>query len=165
MNVQGRWSGDADIPLTAKGHEQAIQTGKSLKAQGLKFDLIISSPLERALDTAKHIAKELGYPPDKILVNELLKERHFGKLEGTPYRWYITLPYVLNEASVDKYDSEPFTEVKQRATKAAVYLNSLEAETILIVSHGAFGRSLYAAFHPLRRRKLRYKNAKIMRFV
>lgn len=165
MNAQNRWSGDADIPLAAAGHEQARQTGKKLKAEALQFDLIVSSPLERALDTAKHIAKELGYPENKIIVSKLLKERHFGRLEGTPYHWYVTVPYMLSENYVDKYGSEPFSEVKKRASDAAAYLHSLEAETVLVVSHAAFGRALYSAFHPLRQRKLRYKNAKVMRFI
>jgi phosphohistidine phosphatase len=50
---------DADRPLTAEGEDKMRQIAKAMLAMGLKFDLILSSPLVRAQQTAEIVAKEL----------------------------------------------------------------------------------------------------------
>src|SRR5687768_1595036 len=82
FNVENKWAGTSDPPLTDTGHEQAKAAGRHAKRKGINFDVIISSPLQRAHHTAKHIANELGYSHDKIELNDLLMERHYGILEG-----------------------------------------------------------------------------------
>ena len=54
-NVADKICGRTDIPLTKRGHEQAVETGKKIVAEGIKADEILYSPLLRAADTAKHI--------------------------------------------------------------------------------------------------------------
>src|SRR5581483_5723923 len=61
-NVERWHAGRIDTPLTERGRQQAREAGKKAKAQKLHFDLIVSSPLSRALETARIIAKEIGYP-------------------------------------------------------------------------------------------------------
>lgn len=56
-NVENKICGATDIALTKKGHEQAMQTGEKILADKLEADEILYSPLMRAADTAKHIAK------------------------------------------------------------------------------------------------------------
>ena len=58
-NVLNKICGATDIPLTAKGHEQAVMTGKKFVEEGFTADEILCSPLMRAADTAIW----LGLPP------------------------------------------------------------------------------------------------------
>lgn len=80
MNVQGLMAGTTDTPLTDLGRKQAKKAGQS--AKDLNINLIVSSPLSRALKTAQIIAQEIGYPKNKIILNQLLIERDHGSLEG-----------------------------------------------------------------------------------
>ena len=61
-NVADKICGRTDIPLTKRGHEQAVETGKKIVADGIKADEILYSPLLRAADTAKHISEMTGIP-------------------------------------------------------------------------------------------------------
>ena len=74
---------DADIQLTARGLEQARQTGVALAAFP-KFDVCIASPYERTMQTARAIAGQLPYHLE-IEVDELVREKEFGHLQG--FHW------------------------------------------------------------------------------
>jgi uncharacterized phosphatase len=132
MNKSGHFAGTIDTPLAAEGRAQAKAAGE--KAKNLSIDLIISSPLGRALETAKIIAEEIGYPISKIIASDLIIERHWGDLEGTPHIQVGDLDEIPN--------AETSTQLLNRAEKALRYLEGLEAENILVVSHGTFGRAL-----------------------
>lgn len=58
---------DFERPLNARGKKDAPEMGKRLKKKKMIPDLIISSPAMRAATTAKLIAAEVGYDPEKIL--------------------------------------------------------------------------------------------------
>jgi len=66
-------TGRTDVPLTQKGEEQARVVGEALR--GREFALVLSSPLRRALDTARLA----GFEPE---VREELAEWDYGELEG-----------------------------------------------------------------------------------
>ena len=132
MNIIGQWSGTTETPLTSEGRKQARLAGK--KAKKLNIDYIISSPLSRAYDTARVIAKEIGYPIDQIHVNPLFIERHFGELEGRHWSPDIDLD--------DIADIETADSVIHRAKMALDFLKTIEAENILVISHGSFGRAI-----------------------
>ena len=76
-NALGKVQGKADIKLNEEGIKQAKETSKLLQDE--KIDLIISSPLIRAIETARIIAKERNIP---IITDESLSERDFGEYEG-----------------------------------------------------------------------------------
>lgn len=133
--------------------------------QGLNFDIIISSPLLRAYDTACHIAKEFEYPAEKIITNDLFKERCYGILDGTNHGDTMA-KYILDETSIDDYEGvESLVEIQERAGKAWAYLQNLPQDSVLLVSHGAFGRALRRAIRnePLNVIGRHYKNAEIER--
>lgn len=132
MNVEGRWSGTTDTPLTERGRQQAKAAGEA--AKNLKIDLIIASPLSRAHETAQIIAKVIEYPKEKILLNPMLIERHFGELEGK--EWYPDFNY---DGIVD---IETEDTLLNRARAALDWLETLPEEHIMVVSHGSFGRAL-----------------------
>lgn len=132
MNVAGLFSGHTETLLTPEGQRQAIAAGK--KAKNFGIDFIISSPLSRAHDTAKLIAKEIGYPEDEIILSDLFNERYYGAMEGKPYN--------QDRTNNDFTGSESTKALLKRARKALDYLETVKADTILVVSHGAFGRAL-----------------------
>ena len=82
-NVEDKICGATDVPLTEKGHEQAILTGKKFLELGYTADEILSSPLIRAADTARHISEITGIP---VRFEPRLIEQSFGIWEGTSPR-------------------------------------------------------------------------------
>jgi len=134
--------GDAnDLGLTETGKRQALQEGKKAAVDKLKIDLIVSSPLLRARETAEIIAHEIGYSVQDVVLNELFLELQFGELEGTPWNawWKAGNTY----EDLGKYlGCETIEMLQQRAEKAYTYLQSMPEENILVVSHSAFGRAL-----------------------
>ena len=80
-NVENKICGATDIELTEKGHQQAIETGKKILEMGIKADMILTSPLVRAAETARHISEITGIP---MQVEPRLIEQNFGRYESTP---------------------------------------------------------------------------------
>ena len=71
----GRHTGRTDIPLTDRGRQQAASLGRALR--GRTFSRVLSSPLERALDTCRLA----GYS-DRVEVVDDLREWDYGAYEG-----------------------------------------------------------------------------------
>ncbi len=63
---------DHDRPLKKRGRNDARLMGRVLGANGLSPDLIVSSPARRALDTARIVAKQLGYDPQEVQTDRRL---------------------------------------------------------------------------------------------
>jgi uncharacterized phosphatase len=80
-NANKRVQGQINIPLDATGLAQAKDAGNRLKNDGHHFDIIASSPLSRALESATIIRDTLGIV-QPILVVERFIERDFGHLDG-----------------------------------------------------------------------------------
>ncbi len=77
-NVEGRLQGQIDkIQLTKKGIDQAEEISKKL--QQINFDVILSSPSVRTIQTAEIINKS---KKKQIILHNELKERGYGELEG-----------------------------------------------------------------------------------
>ncbi len=133
-NVVQRMQGARDIPLNATGRAQAKTAAASLTGLGIKR--ILSSPLSRALDTAKaaKIATDAQLTTDERLV-----ERGFGVLEG------MTVAEVkrnygygdgVNFHLIDGPEIEDADIVIQRTSDAIRdYLEASEGLS-LIVAHG-----------------------------
>lgn len=138
MNERGLFSGQTETALTEKGRAQAVTAGE--QAKDLHIDYIISSPLSRAHDTARIIAKAIGYPEDKIDLNDLLLERHFGSAEGAVYSREFDMESVADAESLDA--------LERRSAKIWDYLQTIPADNILVVSHGSAGRMLRSVVLP-----------------
>lgn len=63
---------DFDRPLNKRGKRDAPFMGKLLSDKGIRPDLIVSSPANRAFATAQEFAKELNYPQNKILLEKIV---------------------------------------------------------------------------------------------
>ncbi len=84
-NRDKKFTGWSDIPLSAKGEQEAKQAAYLLKQAGLTFDLCFTSSLQRAKTTARIVlsAMQLDLP---VHESWRLNERHYGALEGME-RW------------------------------------------------------------------------------
>jgi uncharacterized phosphatase len=79
-NSAGVLQGQSDYPLTKTGLDQAQRLASYWKSIQVQFDLIITSPLLRALQTAEVVANYLQVP---VEFNPAWKERYFGELQGS----------------------------------------------------------------------------------
>lgn len=78
-NLENRFAGWSDVPLTDRGKSDAVLCAKALSAY--HFDLAFTSRLERASATLAVILKTLGQTVP-IEVDSALNERHYGDLQG-----------------------------------------------------------------------------------
>ncbi|MEQ1918283.1 MAG: 2,3-diphosphoglycerate-dependent phosphoglycerate mutase [Elusimicrobiota bacterium] len=81
-NLENRFTGWVDVPITPLGEQEAHRAGKELKESGIKFDLGFVSELIRANQTLDVILAELGRQDLPIKKDKALNERHYGDLQG-----------------------------------------------------------------------------------
>jgi 2,3-bisphosphoglycerate-dependent phosphoglycerate mutase len=79
-NLENRFTGWVDVPITEKGTEEAVRAGRALK--GIAFDLAFTSDLKRAQQTLDILLKESGQKKIPIEKSAALNERHYGDLQG-----------------------------------------------------------------------------------
>ena len=80
-NALNQFTGWKDPDLTAKGIEEAHNAGKIINSLEINFDLVFTSALIRAQNTAEIILKEINQPLSTIK-NQALNERNYGDLAG-----------------------------------------------------------------------------------
>ena len=80
-NALNQFTGWKDPDLTAKGIEEAHNAGKIIKDLKINFDLVFTSSLVRAQNTAEIILEEINQPLSTIK-NQALNERNYGDLAG-----------------------------------------------------------------------------------
>ena len=87
-NLENRFTGWKDVPLTEKGQDEARNAGQLIKKHKIKIDKIFSSNLQRANKTAEIAMKEADikdlWSNNKLILtkNESLNERDYGDLVG-----------------------------------------------------------------------------------
>ena len=87
-NLENRFTGWKDVPLTDKGREEAKNAGKIMLKNGITIDIIFSSVLQRANKTAELAISEMNIPKLwdnnylKIIKDQSLNERDYGDLVG-----------------------------------------------------------------------------------
>ena len=153
-NAEQRWQGHSDIPLNQVGIAQAEELAERVHCFSL--ELLLSSDLARAHQTAQIIARRLGIP---IYTAEQLREVNVGGAEGLGYqdvvqrfgpeairRWGSIHPDDLGFA----FDGgETKFEAVRRALKELVqFLHCVEAESVGVVTHGMLIRTLIHYLFP-----------------
>lgn len=78
-NLQNRFTGWVDVPLTAQGEQEARDAGERLR--GMSFDIAYTSALRRAQDTLSLLVESAGLDLP-VIRDEALNERHYGDLQG-----------------------------------------------------------------------------------
>ena len=142
-NVENKICGATDIALTEQGHEQAIETGKKILAEGIQADEILYSPLQRAADTAKHISEITGIP---ARVEPRLKEQNFGRYESTPRDGREFAAAKMN--FVDDFDGgETMLHLSQRIYNLIDDIRNDKSDKIyLLVAHNGISRIVESYF-------------------
>lgn len=138
-NREGRWQGQADVPLNANGVEQSKQLAKEL-ASRIQLDAIYSSDLLRARQTAEFLAQETGL---QVYLDVRLKEIDQGKWQGLQVQEiqerYSEIFYsrLQDPWNVAPPGGETAMQVRQRVAEA---LDSIARQhigaTVAIVAHG-----------------------------
>ena len=133
-NANGRIQGQADVPLSPKGREQARELAGRLATT--QIGSIWSSDLQRALDTARPLADRLGL---EVHVTQALRERDFGDDEGK--RDEEVFSFLPQSEWLDPDWTHPNGESRRDVwTRVAAFLDALlsdpPAEEIALVTHG-----------------------------
>lgn len=137
-NLEGRYQGQADVPLNARGREQAKLLAERLRGEGI--GVIYASDLSRAYKTAKIIAEALGR---EVTALESLREVDTGVWTGLTFQEVETsYPEHLREWRADplrvrRLEGESYLMLFER-TRAArkKIVEAHPDQTVLIVGHG-----------------------------
>jgi broad specificity phosphatase PhoE len=145
-SARGRCYGRLDVTLSPEGRAHAAALAEALG--DLPLTALYTSPLARALDTARPIARVHGVEP---LIHPGLAELDFGDLEGAPYdRIAAEQPdlyrrWMESPARVRFPDGESLAELRERALAAVAEIRARHAGgTVAIVSHGGVLRVVLA---------------------
>jgi len=157
-NLENRFTGWVDVPLTPKGEEEARVAGEKLRA--FQFDCAFTSVLIRAKNTLRIVLESIGQTAIPITEHQALNERMYGELQG------------LNKAeTAKKYGDEQVKiwrrsfdvpppggeSLKDTAARVLPYYEShirpelLAKKTVLVVAHGNSLRSLVMHLEDLSR--------------
>jgi 2,3-bisphosphoglycerate-dependent phosphoglycerate mutase len=79
-NLENRFTGWVDVPLTDKGREEARRAGEKLR--GIRFDKAYTSVLQRAIETLDIVLSIIGQQHIPVERDWALNERHYGDLQG-----------------------------------------------------------------------------------
>ena len=159
-NLENRFTGWVDVPLTDKGREEARRAASQLK--DIRFAVAYTSMLTRAQETLEIILKDLGQRPP-VIRDQALNERHYGDLQG------------LNKADTAKrygeaqvklwrrsYDVPPpngeSLELTAKRTlpfyDRAIGGDLRQGKDVLVVAHGNSNRSIAMELEKLSREQV-----------
>lgn len=135
--------GVTDIPLTEKGHQQAVEAGERIRSSGIRIDEILYSPLKRAADTARHIQEATGVP---MRPEPRLTEQNFGDFEGTDKR-FGDFQRARSQFALHFGNGESMLQLAHRVYSLLDELvDDPEEKTCLLVAHNGVGRSIHSYF-------------------
>ncbi|MGW6495406.1 bifunctional RNase H/acid phosphatase [Nonomuraea angiospora] len=138
LSVERRFSGRGDAELTPNGLAQAAAAAERLSREPYRLDVIVSSPLKRARQTAEAVARRTGLD---VEVEEDLRELDFGDWEGHTFtevqrRWPAELSTWFADPETAPPGGESFATVARRVQAAGERLvERYEGKTVLAVSH------------------------------
>lgn len=133
-------SGQQESPLSELGRHQARISAEKLAH--LNIDLIVCSPMHRAVDTAKIVADTLQYPHSEIRILKELRERDLGELEGKSYATDHSL--TGDTPAAEKAQGiEPIEQFHSRIHAGLREVASTRHhQNVLIICHNGVGRML-----------------------
>jgi len=146
-NVEGRYQGQLNSPLTSLGIEQAKQNALKLqKYLNINEVKLFASPLGRARETAEIIAQECGLDVSKIIFEEDIQEVNYGIFEGQTKEYckdVYAKEYAEREANKFTYVLEAGESYENVFVRLKRWLASVEEEeVIVVVAHEMINRAL-----------------------
>ena len=147
-NLEGRLQGRLNVPLNDFGIKLATITGQAM--QNIHFDIVYSSPLDRALSTAKIILSNSGNDKTNICLDDRLQEVNMGDWEGQYARGEkchlpkeILKQFFANPLKMGNLpNGESAKEVCARTQEFFQELIQKQYENILVSTHGFAMRAL-----------------------
>lgn len=94
-NLENKFTGWYDCPLSPKGHEEVIEAGQLIKKEGIKADIAFTSLLQRAIRSMWHVMEQTDLMWIPVKKAWELNERHYGALQGLD-----------KQETVDKYGKD-----------------------------------------------------------
>jgi broad specificity phosphatase PhoE len=143
-NKAARYQGQADIPLNDTGRAQARRNGEILRSllPAIARADFVSSPLGRAVETARILRSALALEPDAFRRDPQLMELHYGHWEGhLATDLHLTDPEGVAAKARDPYGWRPRggESYADLSVRVANWLKTLEQDTVAI-SHGGVSR-------------------------
>jgi 2,3-bisphosphoglycerate-dependent phosphoglycerate mutase len=148
-NLENRFTGWIDVPLTDAGREEARRGAHLIRH--LRFDRAFTSKLQRAQETLRIVLETIGQPELPVEADVALNERHYGTLQGLDK---TETAKKFGEEQVKlwrrSYDIAPpeGESLKDTAARALPYFHAkilplvTRGQTILVVAHGNSLRSI-----------------------
>lgn len=148
-NLENRFTGWIDVPLSPKGEDEARAAGRKLK--GYRFDRAYASVLKRAIETLRIVLEIVGQTGIPVEKDQALNERLYGDLQGLnkdeTVRKYGAEQVKLWRRS---YDVRPpgGESLKDTAERVLPYFERrirpelLAGRTLLVAAHGNSLRAL-----------------------
>lgn len=153
-NIEGILNGHRDRPLTETGIKQATELAGKIKEKNISIDIVLSSPLIRAYETAKIVSITNHFPLPQV--ENLLIERDFGDMTGKKVADIAKLcsPDIIKDDIITYFlnpnNGETFPDLISRANKLLIDLDSTyQNKSILLVTHGDFGKMMFASYYQL----------------
>ena len=115
-NLENKFTGWTDVSLTSKGKEEAKFAANQIKDLNIHIDSFYTSILCRAKKTSSIVSKIIEFPPEKIIFDWRLNERHYGELQG------------LNKSETAKKYGEEQVRVWRRSYDISPPLLSIDDE-------------------------------------
>ena len=149
-NALNQFTGWKDPDLTAKGIEEAHNAGKIINNLKINFDLVFTSALIRAQNTAEIILKEINQPLSTIK-NQALNERNYGDLAGlnkddARKRWGDEQVHIWRRSyDIPPPGGESLKDTGERVLPffmKEILPHVCEGKNILVAAHGNSLRSL-----------------------
>ncbi len=162
-NLENKFTGWVDVPLTEKGIEEAHRAGTLLKESGIDFARAFTSELQRAQETLRIALEDMAVPNLPVTRDQALNERHYGDLQG---RDKAETAKMYGDEQVHiwrrSYDVPPPNgeSLKDTAARTLPYFSQhirpcLDAgENVLVVAHGNSLRSIVMQLEKLTREQV-----------
>jgi 2,3-bisphosphoglycerate-dependent phosphoglycerate mutase len=162
-NLENRFTGWVDVPLTEKGRAEARAAGERLRETGIRLDRAFTSKLVRAQETLRIVLEVLARLDLPVVEDEALNERHYGDLQGlnkaeTAEKYGADQVHVWRRS----YDVPPPNgeSLKDTAARTLPYFEreirpaTERGENVLVAAHGNSLRSIVMDLEKLTREQV-----------
>ncbi len=154
-NLQNRFTGWVDVPLTENGIGEARSAGEKLK--GMPFDVAYTSALTRAQHTLQLIQEAMG-TQIPVIRDQALNERHYGDLQGlnkddTRAKYGDEQVHIWRRSfDIPPPNGEALKQTSERTIpfyEGCIFGDLKQGRNVLVVAHGNSNRSIVMALEKL----------------